>query len=112
MKAGRVLNILIAVNVFGRARVSYADNLIKTVDGRGTVEPLSYSTSIADAWLVIDELFSRGWYYRVWRSKGHAHCDFLSPGKGPVAGSPSKGAWADTAPHAICLAALKVVDNS
>ena len=56
---------------------------------------------------VVEWLNRHGWFARLWQSKGkHWHCDLHKPGNGPINGSPSVGAWAESLPLAICRAAL------
>jgi Phage ABA sandwich domain len=66
-----------------------------------------YSTSIADAWKVMEKLGDgcvnefRTHRSCVGRCGWHAHFGNLD--------LPNVDAWSDTAPHAICLAALRAV---
>jgi len=82
----------------------------RLVEGRPdwTWAPRSYSTLIADAWLVVEKLAERikdmgfsvefvkpeGWFAKVWDHGIEAEWE---------------GPYADTAPEAICLAALEAV---
>ena len=106
MKAGRELDALIAEKVMGLAGVRdgkswlYGDNWTYHKKGVLCLVP-HYSTQIADAWLVVEKFFkfslgSDGLIYL---------CKF--------ADAPNKN-WSlgtgDTAPLAICLAALKEVE--
>jgi hypothetical protein len=101
MKAGRELDALVAEKVMGLPPV-YGPTGIKW-DG-----PIpAYSTDIAAAWEVVERIkgsqpestFSIEWIGTQWR------VDFVYQNYDWY----NEGDQADTAPHAICLAALKAV---
>lgn len=126
MKPGRELDALIAEKVMGykvfrwgdsdslfvapnKAAFDYAcngDTLTCYVDSeRGFCFTMSnYSTKIEDAWQVIEHLITNSsWEFYLTHQYNGWNCLFESPDKPIASGS------ADTAPHAICLAALEVV---
>lgn len=63
--------------------------------------PESYSTNIADAWLVAEKMSQDGWAFRVGNSLG----DWCVQVRCGITGS--HGATEKTAPLAICKAALR-----
>jgi hypothetical protein len=104
-KPGRELDALVAEKVMGWSDCRFKDG--RVVDGLGrdqynkTAQSIPhYSTDIAAAWLVVDGLMAQGLSFLlgkesvVWRARFYK-------GDGGVT-MPG-----DTAPHAICLAALK-----
>ena len=107
MKAGRELDALIAEKVMGL--IAYKVQLVappprvRTIDELQRVgSPLPhYSTNIADAWEVVDLGHPCGWfdsYYIMRYGAGYAIGRCMDD---------AVYAEADTAPLAICLAALK-----
>lgn len=113
MKPGRELDALIAEKVMGRPTERYAGAVVFSVDPNSIqgVYPLDYivphySTDIAAAWEVVEKVYD--WNFRLERfeglSKDYYGAQFFLNGE-----------WhygeADTAPLAICLAALKAVTN-
>lgn len=119
-KPGRELDSLIAEKVFGRSVVTYRNGDIwrvmlntilndgwKYIDiGTGILKNIPpYSTNIAAAWEVVEKLRSErmmvsivsdedgGWNVEMWDYNNRQ----------------SKEVFSETAPHAICLAALKAV---
>jgi hypothetical protein len=102
MKAGRELDALIAEKVMG-----FDKRIVSKVDGMPYADVLHYSTQIADAWLVVEKfpnvaIFgpNDSWLVRFSDDDGSIYTH-------PV----DEPARADTAPLAICLAALKAVDE-
>lgn len=72
-------------------------------DGSYTCEIPKYSTSIADAWMVVEEM---GGMWVCPADNGHG----WAAGKlSLVEPSPTAGTYADSAPRAICLAAIEAV---
>lgn len=118
MKPGRDLDALIAEKVMGGNQ--YEAYFVKAIDHdsasvsyetRLTWPP--YSTDIAAAWVVVDALYIHKHVMVLYKentvmapSGWYASFDFKYP-------EPDKAEdqfiWAKTAPHAICLAALKAV---
>ena len=68
-----------------------------------TKEPESYSTDIAAAWSVVEKMHSKNFYLRYFYD-GRYGCYFTEP--------PREVAYGETAPLAICRAALKAVGAS
>ena len=124
MNAGRELDALVAEKVMG---LNFPDNYLEAEKRWVNLDPTPadciimmnviphYSTQIADAWRVVEKLLPhfRLEYYDAEAVEGHTdytdttgwHCDFwLDSGHGCA----EAGA---TAPLAICLAALKAVDD-
>jgi hypothetical protein len=108
MKAGRELDALVAEKVMGYRQAEDGSWFLPGIStGFGLWELPEYSTSIADAWLVVEKLkLFKGFCLR---QRNDGMWDSVRYGK-----------WADgfddqivvgktTAPHAICLAALKAV---
>jgi len=94
LKAGRELDTLIAEKVMG---LDIGDDCDHSIDSCLCFPP--YSTDIAAAWQVVDKLIS-------------AECGFVVSGGGSLpwlATFRNGQAHAETAPLAICLAALKAV---
>lgn len=79
----------------------------------GAIPILFYSTNIASAWEVVEQLQT---YNPFWEADGFLEFE-LSPSTGMGGqrgwycnfGDDTTGAYADTAAHAICLAALNVM---
>ena len=102
MKAGRELDVLIAEKVLGLKR---SGDLFARAEW-----PKHYSTDIAAAWEVVEKLGRHS-------LRLYAPCDeapswmasFCVYGYRPFQDQTWKG-YADTAPHAISLAALKAVE--
>jgi hypothetical protein len=108
MKAGRELDALVAEKVIGWTNLigsSYDVNFGgRPPGGKWDIVP-HYSTSIADAWLVVEKL-------KTLTADGDIHIECLH-GEWSVS-TCHEEAWkgwsrADTAPLAICLAALEAV---
>lgn len=108
MKLGRELDALVAEKVMGIP--------VTEEDGRYWPPPrpgnnfspheiLGYSTSLAAVWEVV-EMLSSDCVFEISREKaGHYSCGFYREAYVDPLGLGK----ADTAPHAICLAALKAV---
>jgi hypothetical protein len=113
MKAGRELNFLIATQVMGIETWPGVPGALKApIVPRGRepkpCAPPDYTTDIAYAWAVVKKLTEKSeTHFEL--SKGregwHAGFDLDRPFKRVTA-------IADTAPHAICLAALKAVGEA
>jgi hypothetical protein len=112
MTPGRELDAVIAEKVMGWTRLShpYGEQTHKTLDGRTILADFlsapdgmklpHYSTDISAAWEVVEKLRELGWYLAI-------HSD---PKRGYFATIPRADGIqieSETAPHAICLAALK-----
>lgn len=113
MKPGRELELLIAVNVMGFKILSHWEpGVIKHVIDEHQCEvdaghfPKPYSTSIADAWEVVDALWDRDWHLKLERVGVHWECSFMHEIQDV---GTEKIEIAIEAPHAICLAALAAV---
>ena len=109
MKAGRELDVLIAQKVM-KLIVNLAIGACEYIDNDGLYEIPHYSTCIQDAWKVVEKL-TQEWRFRL------TH-DFKRPNdERPYRaafckwGTKAHRAYADTAPLAICLAALKAVQK-
>ena len=111
VKPGRELDALVAEKVMGlrfvwRSQLTdhYGYNAgVWTIPTKwGTMdlteEPPRYSTDIAAAWEVVEKMREDGFLVALYRSAGAWIAD-TNPGYGK----------SDTAPHAICLAALRAV---
>ncbi|MEW9673858.1 hypothetical protein [Ammoniphilus sp. 3BR4] len=98
MKAGRTMDALIAERVMGKKvdRSSRQDIFFE----EGLPIP-QYSTNIADAWLVVErfENVEVEKFFHAYTAAVHVENRVYS-------------VQADTAPSAICLAALKAEENS
>ena len=133
-EAGRGLDALVAERVMGRAVAPAVlaevhgpgvwltvPGAQTTVPGHGSlpaVEPCPrYSTDIAAAWQVVEAMDARGYLpqldrlhagdERFWR------CELAAGGDGPAGSHPRAYVWedADTAPLAICRAALALLEH-
>lgn len=113
MEAGRTLDALVGRKVMGldpsivdgdmqvftwRRHFLMAGDYFFITD-EGTDELPHYSTDIAAAWTIIEYFYKAGWGAGA-EMDGHTGC------RASVGQFTSE---ADTAPHAICLAALKAV---
>ena len=116
MKAGRELDALIAEKVMGlsvhkRRIPSILDDFYYIKHHLSALEDClvpHYSTKIADAWLVVEEMQAEGWFGSVnitsWKTMPW-NVRFWSEH------NEKKGYYStDTAPLAICLAALKAIE--
>lgn len=120
MNPSRELDQLIAEKVFGhevvdeKSSVGGRDKFYKLGEALVVVPP--YSTNIAAAWMVLEELRSRGYQFVIdaecIRCGGYS----VYPRKQPQGMAPidfwikeldAPMEYSDSAPHAICLAALK-----
>lgn len=130
MKPGRELDALVADQVMGLKRTVRIKGTVETTtiytdspyfnDGVSEDDmmkyyclPLHYSTSIADAWQVVEKLQCQGhdWKWFLLLEYDNVEtwdCAFHKNSKSD-GGDPDIWATADTAPHAICLAALKAM---
>lgn len=113
LKAGRELDALVAEKVLGwkrgkrfgngngeweipgRENDSYKLTCYRTPD---------YSTDIAAAWEIVEKL-------SMWVCPANNGHDWTAGRLSLEEPSPEGGTWAETAPHAICLAALKAVES-
>jgi hypothetical protein len=107
MKPGRELDELIAERVMGLQRgwlTSVRDDLTGfEIYGGDSLQ--KYSTDIAAAWEVVEKLLADGWELtEAGYSRTTRKWDFTFGN-----GCSFDGPLCDTAPHAICLAALKAV---
>jgi hypothetical protein len=123
LNPGRELDALIAEKVMG-LRVTWEDSQEEDgkddpyiLDDNGNYKWSSYvpyySTSIQDAWLVVGKMRELGFYYSVGSiigspATGVGITELHAAGFG-IKHAPFETVQADTAPHAICLAALKAV---
>ncbi len=115
MKAGRELDALVAEKVMGWSDVGEI-TIGMTVyvaghrpEGEQTVVP-SYSTDIAAAWTVVERMRELGWRMLLenWVSSDDAYAAFFHPQDRYRYGN-HIGVTDDTAPVAICRAALRAV---
>lgn len=105
-KAGGELDRLIAEKVMGWQWLDHEHDpiLVPPAAARGTHVIPEYSADIASAWEVVVELKRLGFRYFLGNGVDKPHsCYFEDPG------TRQGEAESDTAPHAICLAALKAV---
>ena len=100
MEAGRELDALVAEKVMG-AKVVFVENV-----------PY-YSTDIAAAWEVVNHLLCHGWDEKYFFRLHYDNVDLWDASfykeSSSDGGGPDVWGTADTAPLAICLAALKAV---
>jgi hypothetical protein len=98
MKPGRELDVLVAKQVMG-IDPDYDEGIYYF---EGYADPKPYSTDITAAWEVVEK-FNRRYLELI--KDGRYKCCLDSRNLESLC------AFADTAPHAICLAALKAVEN-
>lgn len=114
MKPGKELDALIAENVMGLPVLDYNNYGTITVSYENDenrqavwVDLPKYSTDITAAWEVAEKLAEKGFYYEIqqaWSQENTKRCRvYLNDGEARYI------AIGDTAPHAICLAALKAL---
>ena len=111
MKAGRELDALVAEKVMGMKLDAAAGwNHPSLVQGTPLkIIPPKYSTDIAAAWQVVQNLRERGWYFDI-GDKPSDYEDMASPRVwSAFVDRVIFGADADTPMEAICLVALKSV---
>lgn len=106
MKPSRELDALVAKKVMGIKNADY--------DHDGTDVPKPYSSDIAAAWQVVEKLHTQNWSVHLdcseYLGEDCGGCDIRVECK--VGARGRFYADASTAPHAICLAALKAVEAS
>ena len=128
LQAGRELDALVAWKVMGQPPSLYHQGPFTCdIEGKvccancGTKDDFTipvicpsvpYSTSIAAAWEVIEQLPTEWWLEVGRRSDGSWYCEICRGGDVPMAVGPPIRMVADTAPLAICLAALKVGEQN
>jgi hypothetical protein len=125
MEAGRELDAAIAVRVMGWEMPDsrYLDGtpappIVYDETGRargGPGEGWSPSTKIAQAWEVVEKMDKRGFWLRLvtpFDDGSLYHAGFTPLGVTGWNGRPDHEAAADTAPLAICKAALKAVSQT
>ena len=102
MEAGRELDALVAEKVM---RVRPTGDLLAHLEW-----PPHYSTDITTAWKVLEKMQDNGWFWNI-----DYDYDELVAGFGKGRDSEGDLSWhyeqAETTPHAICLAALKAVEE-
>lgn len=109
MEAGREMDALVAEKVMGWEKVHnnpvvWGDSWYG-IDGDALMRLPHYSTDIAAAWQVVEKVIA-GDEYEIGFENGQ-HYAKLGSAKGGYAWAGQ--ATGTTAPHAICLAALKAV---
>jgi hypothetical protein len=114
MQPGRELDALIATKVMGITIPSWLEVPagLQTMTSREVVPP--YSTDLSDAWHIIERLHELGWHYEVGQCVNSAR-HYASFGSGFYSTidncfETEFTAASDTPAHAICLAALEVLD--
>lgn len=107
MKAGRGLDALVAEKVMGWTPIPDAPSWSEGYrDANGIPQKTRpFSTSIADAWSVVEKLRANGFEYGVRSIDAFNHHVVFSRKREAF----GEFAISDTAPHAICLAALQAV---
>lgn len=114
LNPGRDLDALVAEKVMGWMTRGTGESISDPAEWvmpnglRGREAPPFYSTDISAAWQVVEKMNRDGWCFRVASA---------SPDNNYYEGYFVKGdkvsqVWLDTAPHAICVAALKAVELS
>jgi len=115
MKPGRELDTLVAEKIF---RLEYMECIGCYIDSNGNEQKIQrHSTDIAAAWEVVKKMYELGFRYNVnilddWRfEKPTQHCCFAKLKPDCTDGSYIKDydhfrAYGNTAPEAICKAAL------
>ena len=116
MNAGRDLDALVAEQVFGcKIKHDTGFNFVQQKRlptmycqsaGHEHVNFPMYSTSISAAWEVVEKMDQRKYTWLMNPQGSTVHCSFMDNG------NPVGNAQADTAPLAICLAALKAVGHT
>jgi hypothetical protein len=108
MEAGREMDALVARRVMLLPNVAQEKQRVSWADGNGFHLVEHYSTAISDAWQVVEKLISNGLdnivlkYEDEFTGKG-VRAWYLYVGKGAYW---SYDSYSDTAPLAICRAAL------
>lgn len=116
LRAGRELDALVAEKVMGMSLLKL-NGWGPLVDGMDR-EPPRFSTDIAAAWRVVELVQKeKGQDFRIDRLNWGGSMQDWVAGFGSIATGHGEGTHlaqgrADTAAHAICLAALKAVDAS
>jgi hypothetical protein len=118
MKPGRELDALIAEKVFGFSAESISgigQTWSRKNDSDGFyLQP--YSTSIEAAWEVVEKMFKLGWNMELNLSVSDDSRAHVSVYRVDFRKFINQEAWvtefSQSAPHAICLAALKTMESS
>jgi hypothetical protein len=124
VKPGRELDALVAEKVMGWVGVAkrrQVMNMGETIvlkglprnDADALIEVPRYSTRIDDAWRVVEHLATGGLWLDSLEGKWEEmwRCTFGQHALEPGYGQRYHQGTADTAPHAICLAALAAVEQ-
>jgi hypothetical protein len=110
MEAGRALDAFVAETVMGWSREQQEIGLPPGLYGDENFQPFPrYSTSIADAWEVVSKLDGE------WTIEGQEEVGWISSFYSSTGGIDAivirESSSAITAPHAICLTALKAMEK-
>ena len=108
MKAGRELDARIDAEIFGVERKLCTIHHAYSCCGRTTKH---YSTQIADADLVLKNLTGDGWRFRLTYNQKRPNGELPYRASFCKWGTKSYKAYSDALEHAICLAALAVVER-
>lgn len=110
LKPGRELDVRIATEVMGLQDVELRDHGMAVPDFSYLVEETGYfrdvpfySTDIAAAWKVIEELSRKGWHIGLSTATGTGWYVTLKSDEARIV------EFSESAPHAICLAARKAM---
>jgi hypothetical protein len=97
------MDALIAERVFGYPPGHKL--YVPSPGGGATRQVYSYSTSMADAWLVVERMHELGWYIKLTIAAVAVRARFF-----PL---PANVSWShgDTAPETICRAALRALES-
>lgn len=116
MQAGRELDELIATKVMGwRKEIVYPPTelmppyyiWVNPMDSDNCLPKFNPSTNIADAWEVVEKMLEQGYDMRL--DYLYAHETYICLFDKAIPYYSEGGEYANTAPLAICLAALKTV---
>jgi hypothetical protein len=117
MKAGRELDALIAEQVMGWTKRSIPDEIVgpewywcSEAGPKQLVSSWRPSTEIHWAWMVVERLRGQHCCTKLYSDHGYVwECTLIKEFDDPHAGEQPLFGQAETAPLAICLAALKAV---
>ena len=109
LSAGRELDALVAEKVMGQGFIFY--NNFQEKNGNKSPLPdnvAPYSTSIAAVWEVVEQLRTKGFWFLIEQERPDINSEWVAAFTNFEANADGSER-ADTAPLAICLAALKAV---
>ena len=109
---GRELDAEVAEKVFGWKLLNEAWGPYRWQGDKGRNALPAFSTSIEDAWRVVDNMSRRNFYFDIDNHYKYHAQGYWEAAFGGLSDAAHHIGIADTAPMAICLAAIKAVGEN